>query len=129
MSTSTMNSRVTDARLRRLDIALKPTDSGAEEAARQALLQKLEVMASRLRADGPIQVGDMRRHVQVEQDVLHRAMGQLEQLVADPSATDHQIERAVHEMRIARFKARLALRIASSEDRSTPQASDRHQPT
>ena len=49
-----MSSRVTEARLQRLASELKPPDSNVEAAARQALHQKLDVMAERLQADGPI---------------------------------------------------------------------------
>ena len=123
-----MSNRITETRLRRLASELKPPDSNAEAAARQTLHQKLAVMAERLQADGPIDWGDVRQHAQAEQVALHQLSNRLEQLLADPSATDAEIERVVSDLRIARLKTNLALRSVSLAEIPATRPGERSQP-
>ena len=115
-----MSSRITEARLRRLAADLEPAGSGEQASARQAVRLKLDAMAARLQADGAIEWGGVRKHAETEQAALHRLTDRLELLLAEPSATDAEIERVVADLRIARLKTDLAVRlVAHVEDSAT----------
>jgi hypothetical protein len=123
-----MHSRVTEARLRRLATELKPVETTEEAAARQALHRKLDAMAARLQVGAPTAWGEVHRHVQEEEHAIDEHSGRLEALLDDPDATDCDIDMAIADLRIARLKADVALKIASFADAPTRQATDRPQP-
>ena len=123
-----MRSGVTEARLRRLASELKPAEGNAEAAARLALHHKLDAMAARLHADKQTDWGEMGQRAQNEEDAVYELSNKLGALVADPAATDGEIERVLADLRIAHLKADLALKITSYTGFTTTRATDRPQP-
>lgn len=119
---------MTEARLRRLASELKPAGADDEAAARQALHNKLDAMAARLHADDQTDWDDVHRHVEKEEDAVDEHLDRLEALLDDPAATDGDIDRAIADLRIARLKADVALKIASLVDARTRQVTERPQP-
>jgi len=123
-----MRSRVTEARLRRLASELKPAGATDEAAARQALHNKLDAMAARLHAGDRTDWDEANRHVPREDGAVDELSRALEALVDDPAATDGEIERAVADLRMARLKVDVALRIVSFADAPTQHVTERPQP-
>lgn len=123
-----MRSGLSEARLRRLASELKPAEAADEAAARQALHNKLDAMAARLREGDANDRGDFNQRAPNQEDTVDELSSRLEALVNDPTATDAEIERAIADLRIARLKADVALKIVSFADTPAEQVTNRPQP-